>query len=168
MPLKNHAPDFFQSSLLSAQILHSQAVSLAAVSGWWGAVPGARVAQWTPHLVHTALWQSAHRRLRALVKKLKVSPQRMQLLTPSPAALFLMFWRRSTRRSSRVFSAFSICSARCITSTIIWCSEEVSGSGCFHWLMVAVFTDQPECSFALSASCLSLGHIQASEDILAE
>ena len=31
-----------------------------------------------------------------------------------------------------------------ITSTIICCSEELSGSGCFHWLIVAVLTDQPE------------------------
>ena len=30
------------------------------------------------------------------------------------------------------------------TSTIICCSEEFSGSGCFHWLIVAVLTDHPE------------------------
>ena len=32
------------------------------------------------------------------------------------------------------------------TSTIICCSDELRGSGCFHWLIVAVLTDQPECS----------------------
>ena len=32
------------------------------------------------------------------------------------------------------------------TSTIICCSEEFSGSGCFHWLIVAVLTDHPEWS----------------------
>ena len=48
--------------------------------------------------------------------------------------------------SSRVFSDFSICSALLMTSTIICCSDEVNGSGCFHWLIVAVLTDQPEWS----------------------
>ena len=33
-----------------------------------------------------------------------------------------------------------------MTSTIICCSDEVNGSGCFHWLIVAVLTDQPEWS----------------------
>ena len=33
-----------------------------------------------------------------------------------------------------------------MTSTIICCSEELSGSGCFHWLIVAVLTDHPEWS----------------------
>ena len=33
-----------------------------------------------------------------LVKKLNTSPQRMQLFSPSPAALFRIFWRRSMRR----------------------------------------------------------------------
>ena len=69
-----------------------------------------------------------------------------------------------------------------MTSTIICCSDEVNGSGCFHWLIVAVLTDQPEWSLntdddndvetdtntylALRASCRSLGQTQASEDIL--
>ena len=36
--------------------------------------------------------------LTFLVKKLNVSPHRIQLLTPSPAALFLMFCNLSTSR----------------------------------------------------------------------
>ena len=39
-----------------------------------------------------------HENLTFLVKKLKASPQRIQLLTPSPAALFLMFCNLSTNR----------------------------------------------------------------------
>ena len=56
------------------------------------------------------------------------------------------FLKRQRTYSSLVFSDFSICSALLMTSTIICCSEEVNGSGCLHWLIVAVLTDQPEWS----------------------
>ena len=60
--------------------------------------------------------------------------------------------------SSLVFSAFSIISARWITSTIICCSEELRGSGCFQWLRLAVFTDQPEWSLRQMSSDTILSH----------
>ena len=43
-----------------------------------------------------------------------------------------------------------------LTSTIICCSEELRGSGCFHWLIVAVFTDQPEWSLMILLFSLRL------------
>lgn len=149
-PLKNHAPERFQTSLCSRQILqsHTGCGRLLEVS--------------TPHLVQTFFLQSSHT-THAEPSMPSCSPHRMQRFTPSPATFFLMVSRRSTRRPMRSCSMASIFSARAITRLIISFSSSVSSS-CFLCLSVCApgWTDHPACSCSLSFDCSgpSPGYIQ--------